>query len=44
MQGALKDARALRRIAGRARRLVERRYAWDGTTAAFDTLYWKGGA
>jgi glycogen(starch) synthase len=44
MRAALADERALRRIAQRARRLVERRYAWDGTTAAFDKLYWNGGA
>lgn len=43
MHAALMDSRALRQIARRARRLVERRYAWEGTTAAFDSLYWNGG-
>lgn len=30
-------------IARRARRLVERRYAWEHTPAAFDRLYWGAG-
>jgi glycogen(starch) synthase len=40
MAAALGDASLRQTIAIRARRLVERRYAWERTTAAFDSLYW----
>lgn len=39
---AVADASALRRISRQARMMVERRYGWERTTAAFETLYWKG--
>jgi glycosyltransferase involved in cell wall biosynthesis len=39
---AVADASAMRRISRRARIMVERRYAWERTTAAFDALYWTG--
>lgn len=32
---------AMRGVAGRARRLVERRYDWSRMLAAFDRLYWR---
>ncbi len=38
---ALTDDAALGRISRRARSLIERRYAWERTTGAFETLYWK---
>ena len=37
---AWKDPAACQRVTQRARRLVERRYAWDLTVKAFDRLYW----
>jgi glycogen(starch) synthase len=39
MRRAAEESTTARAIARRARRLVERRYAWDQTVAAFDRLY-----
>jgi glycosyltransferase involved in cell wall biosynthesis len=41
MATALDDPAALRRLARRARSMVEQRYAWERTTDAFEALYWK---
>ncbi len=37
---SLRNRIQLRSISRRARRMVEKRYSWDRTVAAFDQLYW----